>query len=48
MLMNLAITGPELTEFNPDSTISHWLTLVQEVDVVINKDYLDELEFYSF
>ena len=47
MLMNLATTGPELTEFNPDSATSHWLTLVQEVDVVINKDYLDELVFYS-
>lgn len=25
MLMNLATTGPELDEFNPDSSKSHWL-----------------------
>ena len=25
MLMNLAITGPELDEFNPDSSIGHLL-----------------------
>ena len=25
MLMNLATTGPDLDEFNPNSSISHWI-----------------------
>ena len=31
MLMNLATTGPDLDEFNPNSSISHWIISDAEV-----------------